>query len=118
MKGFTLLLSVFLLIFSSCRFTRVEYYSDGKLVKEHFRTTLTHSTSYTKWGKKVTIDSASGRKISKTRYVKKVSCFNTHYKRFRRVEYDSAGKKYKVRHEGDLPTKSDTAKQVKIRKNW
>lgn len=118
MKWFILFLSVFLLIFSSCRFHRVEYYANGKLVKDRFRTTLSRSTSYTKWGKTVTIDSASGRKISKTRYVKKVSCFNTHYKRFRRVEYDSTGKKVKVRHEGDLPTKSDTAKQVKIRKNW
>lgn len=96
MKRIGLFLSVFILIFSSCRFHRDEYYSGGKLVKDRFRTTLALSTSYTKWGKLIVVDSASGQTISKTRYVKKVSCFNTHYKRYRKVIYDSCGKKSRL----------------------
>jgi hypothetical protein len=95
MRLFPVLLVLLPLFAVSCGLGKYTYYDNRGVKKvDHYRRfLLNRSTSYTKWGTIVSYDSATGKRISKVHYTKKVSCFATHYTKYTTIRYDSTGKR-------------------------
>lgn len=98
MKNKIIFISVlcFSFVFINCRKHKAIYYKYGTKIESKRWIKYSGTTNYSHFIKVKIRDSISNQIISKTRYIEKGGCFYNEYSFYKKVNYDSLGKKTNV----------------------